>query len=362
MFVTAIIAAGGRGERFGGALPKQLTLVGGRAILERSVSAFLAHPEISEVIVALPSEILIDPPAYLSGASKPMRLVNGGGRRQDSVANGFRAASEQSDLIVIHDAARPFASADLITRTIAAAVKNGAALAALRSRDTVKRATGEAPAGLMVAETLPRQSIFLAQTPQAFRRAVLLDALAFEDDVTDEAALAERAGHGVALVEGEETNIKITTTGDLVMAEAIAKSSGSAKPARTGRAGIGYDSHRLVEGRPLILGGVTIPFDRGLLGHSDADVLCHAITDAILGAAGAGDIGRHFPDTDAAWKDASSVDLLRRAVAIVRDAGFEVGNVDAVVIARAPEARAVYRADARVARRCTRHRPSIASA
>src|SRR5205823_6920535 len=151
--------------------------------------------------------------------------------------------------------------------------------------------------------------------------------------------LAERAGHVVRLVEGDVANIKITTADDLPIAEAIAverdagsgemRLSMSAAPPRTGRAGIGYDLHRLVAGRPLILGGVTIPFDRGLAGHSDADALCHALTDAVLGAAGAGDIGAHFPDIDQKWKDASSVDLLRRAADVVRKQGLEVGNVDA---------------------------------
>ena len=337
MFVTAIIAAGGRGERFGGGTPKQLTPVAGRAILERSVAAFVAHPLISEVIVALPPEIAANPPAYLSGAEKPVRIVDGGTRRQDSVANGFRAAASNADIIVVHDAARPFASADLIARTIAAAAERGAALAALRARDTVKRAVASECGELArVAETIPRESVYLAQTPQAFRPNVLRDALAHNAEATDEAALAERAGHPVTLVEGEETNIKITTPADLPIADAIAKSTGSARPARTGRAGTGYDSHRFVEGRPLILGGVTIPFDRGLAGHSDADVLCHAITDAILGAAAAGDIGRHFPDTDPKWKGASSIELLKQAVAVVRGRGFEVGNVDATVIAERP--------------------------
>jgi 2-C-methyl-D-erythritol 4-phosphate cytidylyltransferase / 2-C-methyl-D-erythritol 2,4-cyclodiphosphate synthase len=336
MHVTAIIAAGGRGLRFGGALPKQLTTVGGRAILERSVAAFVGHPEIDEVVVALPADIAADPPAYLVGASKPLRVVDGGARRQDSVMNAFRATSERSDVIVIHDAARPFASADLISRTIAAAVRNGAALAAVQARDTVKQTTGPAEAGHHV-RTLPRETIFLAQTPQAFRRNVLRDALARNEDATDEASLAERAGHAVTLVDGEETNIKITTPADLLFAEAIGKVIGSGKPARTGRAGIGYDLHRLVEGRPLILGGVTIPFERGLAGHSDADAVCHAVTDAILGAASAGDIGRHFPDTDPTWKGASSIDLLRQAVQIVHAAGYEVGNVDVTVIAERPK-------------------------
>jgi len=395
MHVTAIIAAGGRGERFGGAQPKQLLAVGGRPILERSVAAFLAHPSVDAVVVALPQALADDPPEYLRSAkafalqqdgrsaslsgerNKTLRIVAGGERRQDSVANAFRAADAKSDVIVIHDAARPFASADLISRTIAAAAESGAALAAIQARDTVKRvAGGPAKAGRhdaggapaaqsdvvsgfstdvasaesvsrTVAETLPRETIFLAQTPQAFRRQVLADALKLADAATDEAALAERAGHPVRLVDGEATNIKITTPEDLAIAEAIAaitnqstitnQHSTISRPARTGRAGTGYDLHRLVEGRPLVIGGVTIPSDRGALGHSDADVVCHAITDAILGAACLGDIGRHFPDSDPQWKNASSIDLLRRAAALAGEQRFEVGNVDVTVILERPK-------------------------
>ena len=344
MHVTAIIAAGGRGERLGGAQPKQLIEIGGRPILERSVTAFLSHPRVDAVVVALPADLAAAPPDYLrpagggSQGDKPLRIVAGGARRQDSVANAFRAADPHSDVIVIHDAARPFASADLIARTIAAAAESGAALAAVRSRDTVKRVGAHAAT---VLETLPRDTIYLAQTPQAFRRDVLASALALAADATDEAALAEQAGHRVQVVDGEPTNLKITLAEDLPIAEAIAQSA-ERRPSfrraiRTGRAGTGYDLHRLVEGRPLILGGVTIPADRGALGHSDADVVCHAATDAILGAACLGDIGRHFPDTDARWKDASSLDLLRRAVALVAAQGLEVGNVDVTVILERPK-------------------------
>src|SRR5262245_39517293 len=246
MNVTAIIAAGGRGQRFGSAEPKQLLVVGGRTILERSVEAFLSHPAVSEVVVALPPELVDNPPPYLRASddvlqSKPLRLVAGGARRQDSVANGFRAASEQCDVVVIHDAARPFVSADLISRTIAAAAESGAALAAIQARDTVKQALvlrqaqdereptpltlSLSKGELFVAQTLARESIFLAQTPQAFRRGVLADALTLADDVTDEAALAERAGHRVQLVAGEASNIKITTAEDLPIAEAIAQAT-----------------------------------------------------------------------------------------------------------------------------------------
>jgi 2-C-methyl-D-erythritol 4-phosphate cytidylyltransferase / 2-C-methyl-D-erythritol 2,4-cyclodiphosphate synthase len=330
MYVTAIIAAGGRGERFGAGQPKQLSSIGGQTILERSVNAFLDHDHVDDVVVALPAELASQPPAYLANTPKPLRVVAGGARRRDSVAAAFDLVSDRCDVVVIHDAARPFVSAALINRTIDAAAESGAALAALESSDTVKQVRDR-----FVLLTLDRRTIFLAQTPQAFRRSVLRDALAIAGDATDEAALAEQAGHRVVVVEGESTNIKITTPDDVAIAEAISSRRG--KPARTGRAGIGYDLHCLVEGRPLILGGVTIPFERGLAGHSDADAICHAITDAILGAAGAGDIGRHFPDTNPRWKGASSLDLLRRAVEIVREQGLAVGNVDATVILERPK-------------------------
>jgi 2-C-methyl-D-erythritol 4-phosphate cytidylyltransferase/2-C-methyl-D-erythritol 2,4-cyclodiphosphate synthase len=329
MFVSAILAAGGRGLRLGHAQPKQLLEIAGRPMLERSVSLFLTHPDIDEVIVALPADLSTRPPAYLTNTAKPLRVVAGGARRQDSVAAAFQAVSDHAEVVVVHDAARPFATADLIARTITAAAEAGAALAAVAARDTVKQVEG-----VVVRATLDRRTIFLAQTPQAFRREVLRDALALSSDATDEASLAEQAGHTVRIVEGEATNIKITTPEDLAIAEVIGLGG---KAARTGRAGLGYDLHRLVEGRPLILGGVAIPFERGLAGHSDADAVCHAVTDAVLGAAGAGDIGRHFPDTDARWKGASSIELLRRAVAIVHGLGLAVGNVDATVILERPK-------------------------
>jgi len=329
MYVSAILAAGGRGLRLGHAQPKQLLEIAGRPILERSVSLLQEHPDVDEVIVALPEELVENPPAYLLNTTKPLRVVKGGARRQDSVAAAFRLVSDRADVVVVHDAARPFATSGLLTKTIAAAAESGAALAALEARDTVKKV-----ADGVVSATLDRHTIFLAQTPQAFRRDVLRDALAVSGDATDEAALAERAGNPVRIVAGEASNIKVTTPEDLVIAEAIGRGG---KAARTGRAGMGYDLHRFVEGRPLILGGVTIPFDRGLAGHSDADAVCHAVTDAILGAAGAGDIGRHFSDTDPRWKGASSVDLLRRAVEMVHAEGLAVGNVDATVILERPK-------------------------
>lgn len=331
MHVSAILAAGGRGARFGAHRPKQLLLLGGRPILQRSIEAFVRSAAIHDIVVALPPEIMASPPDYLSSSAKRIDLVAGGERRQDSVANAFARVAARADVVVVHDAARPLVSGDLIRRTVEAAARDGAAIAALPARDTVKRSDAQQ----LVAATLSRDEIYLAQTPQAFRTNVLRDALALGSalvDATDEAMLAESAGHRVRLVDGDPRNLKITTPDDLTMAEALIRSTASSL-----RIGNGYDLHRLVAGRPLILGGVTIPFDKGLQGHSDGDAVCHATTDAILGAAGAGDIGRHFPDTDPAWHDANSVDLLRRAAALVRDAGFGIVNVDLVVIAQRPK-------------------------
>src|SRR3954465_13318584 len=233
MHVTEIIAAGGSGRRFGAPAPKQLLEVGGRAILERSVEAFLAHSSVDAVIVALPPALVASPPDYLKVlTAKPLHIVQGGDRRQDSVANAFAALDADSDVVVIHDAARPFASAALIARTIAAAAESGAAVAAVQARDTVKRTAANDAADRgdrYVAQTIPRETIYLAQTPQAFRRDVLAAALKAADGgtATDEAALAERAGYPVRLVDGEATNIKITTTDDLPIAEAIAPSADS---------------------------------------------------------------------------------------------------------------------------------------
>lgn len=334
---TAIVAAGGRGLRVGAAVPKQLLRVGGRVLLERTVAALLAHPAVDAVVVALPVEVMADPPAYLRVSTKSIRLVAGGARRQDSVANAFAVVDLDADVVLIHDAARPFVSPGLITRTIEAAVTTGAAVAAIRSRDTVKHASDDG----FVLKTLPREQIVLAQTPQAFRRQVLRDSLALAEqaqDVTDEATLAERAGYPVSIVEGELSNIKITAPEDLMVAESLANGRPTVSSGEPGwRVGIGYDSHRLVEGRPLVLGGVTIPFERGLLGHSDADAVCHAITDALLGAAALGDIGRHFPDTDPTYAGASSLELLARTTALLAQHDFSIVNVDVVVIAERPK-------------------------
>lgn len=329
MSVGVIIVAAGRGTRVGAAVPKQLLDLGGRSILRRSVEAFDRHRTVSQLVVVLPDDLVPEGPTLVGETDRPCRFVAGGARRQDSVRHGLEALPPAIDLVLVHDAARPFADAVLIDRVIAAAGESGAAIPAVPARDTVKRVD---PDRRVVTSTLPREEIWLAQTPQGFRRDVLDQAIALGEsgvEGTDEAMLAERAGHSVRVVPGDEKNIKITTADDLAAARERLVS--------TVRAGTGYDLHRLVEGRPLVLAGVTLPFDRGPLGHSDGDVLCHSLIDAMFGAAGQGDIGRHFPDTDPQWRDAAGLDLLARASAIVRAAGFAVTNVDVSVLLERPK-------------------------
>jgi 2-C-methyl-D-erythritol 4-phosphate cytidylyltransferase/2-C-methyl-D-erythritol 2,4-cyclodiphosphate synthase len=329
MSVGVILVAAGRGDRMGSSIPKQLLELGGRTLLQRSVAAFDAHARVSEIVVVLPAALVAEGPALVGPTSRPCRFVAGGARRQDSVACGLQVVDATLDLILVHDAARPFADAALIDRVIAATEGTGAAVPVVPARDTVKRldrARGRVDA------TIPREEIGLAQTPQGFRRAVLREAIALGQQGavgTDEAMLAELAGHAVAAVDGDERNIKITTPDDLAVARA--------RLAGVPRVGTGYDLHRLVAGRPLVLAGVVIPFERGPLGHSDGDVLCHALIDAMFGAIGAGDIGRHFPDADPQWRDAAGLDLLARAAAIVGARGWRVSSADVTIVLERPK-------------------------
>jgi 2-C-methyl-D-erythritol 4-phosphate cytidylyltransferase/2-C-methyl-D-erythritol 2,4-cyclodiphosphate synthase len=331
MFVSAIIAAAGAGTRLGAGTPKQLIDIGGGSMLQHSLSAFLTHPRVSEVIVVLPAGAAVPLPRE---SAARVRTVEGGARRQDSVANAFDAVSPSAAVVLIHDAARPFVSASLIDRTIDAAAEHGAAIAALQSRDTVKRV-----AAGVITDTIPRETVYLAQTPQGFRREVLATAVALGRagvEATDEAALAERAGARVHVVDGDPGNVKITTAEDLDAARQRLAGSSAAASGQA-RIGTGYDLHVLAKGRPLIVAGVTLASDRGAVGHSDADVACHAATDALLGAAALGDIGRHFPDTDPRWKGADSIMLLGETARLVRGAGFEPVNLDVTIVLERPK-------------------------
>jgi len=324
--VGAILAAGGTGQRAG--LAKQWLALGGETVLRRSARALADCDLVDELVAVVPAGDEERARQALAGLARPVAVVAGGAARADSVRRGL-AALPACDLVLVHDAARPFASAALARAVALAAAREGAALAALQASDTVKR-SGPAE---RVAETLDRRDIWLAQTPQGFRADVLRRAFAAAGaaaaEATDECQLVERMGLPVALVAGEAGNFKITTPEDVARARARAEAPVAL--------GVGYDTHRFGEGRRLVLGGVEFQGEGdGLLGHSDADVCAHAIGDAILGAAGLGDLGRHFPDTDPRWKGVSSLLLLREIAALAAAAGWRVGNCDVTLAARRP--------------------------
>jgi 2-C-methyl-D-erythritol 4-phosphate cytidylyltransferase/2-C-methyl-D-erythritol 2,4-cyclodiphosphate synthase len=324
-----IVVAAGRGERLGGDVPKQLLDIGGTSILRRSVDAFAGLDEVSELVVVLPGDLVERGVTLVGPASRPARFVAGGPRRQDSVRLGFEALSAQLDLVLVHDAARPFVDAGLIARVIDAARETGAAVPAVPARDTIKQVEQGTS---LVRRTIPRGEIWLTQTPQGFRRAVLADAVARgreAADATDEAMLVEAGGGAVKVVMGDEGNVKITTADDL----AAARRRVSAAP----RVGTGYDLHRLIPGRALVLAGVDVGGDVGPDSHSDCDVVCHALVDAMFGAAAAGDIGTHFPNTDPAWKDAPGLDLLGRSARILADLGWQTASADVTVVLERPK-------------------------
>lgn len=335
--VTAIVVAAGRSGRMG--FDKLFYRIEGTEVLRRSVMAMDAHPAVDSLVVVAGGNIGQVRALFCAHPTqKPLDIVPGGETRADSVAAGVARAGN-ADFIAIHDGARPFVSADIITRTLHAAAKTGAAAPALPVKDTVKQIQGQgAPEGEMVVKTIARAALRSVQTPQIFNRAAYAQALAAlppnrRAAVTDDCMVMELAGHPVALVPGEEANRKITTPADLPPPQSPAPQA--APPAL--RIGHGYDVHRLVENRPLIVGGVSIPHALGLLGHSDADVLLHAVTDALLGAAALGDIGSHFPDTAAAYKNADSLVLLGKAMALVRQNGWRVGNIDATILCQRPK-------------------------
>lgn len=319
--VTAIIVAAGASRRMG--FDKlSYRLPDGRTVLETSCALFAAHPAVDElVLVAGGNRPQCE--AIAAACPKPCTVVQGGATRADSVHNGLAAAKGQ--LVAIHDAARPFASGEVITQVLQAAAKTGAAAPAVPVKDTIKVADKDGK----VVTTPDRATLYAVQTPQCFDRALYLQALEAVSGekaslVTDDCSLFELAGLPVTLTAGDYANLKITTKEDL-------------QKENTMRIGHGYDVHRLVEDRKLILGGVEVPYEKGLLGHSDADVLLHAVMDAVLGAAALGDIGQHFPDTDPAYKGADSLALTREVAKIIAAHGYKVGNIDATILCQRPK-------------------------
>lgn len=326
--VGAIVAAGGEGMRAG--VAKQWLVLGGESMLRRSARLMAGCDLVDELVVVVPAGDEARAAAELSGLARSARVVAGGAQRADSVRHGL-AALDGCAVVLIHDAARPFATSELVRRVAEAAARDGAALAAQRATDTVKRAGGT-DSEPRVAETLDRRELWLAQTPQGFRRELLLRAYEAAGGeasaATDESALVERLGAPVTLVSGGAGNFKVTSPEDVERARALTE-----LPFATG---VGYDTHRFAPGRKLVLGGVEHEGD-GLLGHSDADVCAHAIGDAVLGAAGLGDLGRHFPDTDPRWKGVSSLALLREIAALAGRGGWRLGNADVTLAAKRPK-------------------------
>lgn len=319
--VTAILVAAGASRRMG--FDKlSYRLPDGQTVLEKSCRALASHPAVTQVVLVAGAN-RAQCEEIAGTCPKPCVVVDGGATRADSVRNGLQAA--EGELVAIHDAARPFVSQPVITAALEAAARTGAAAPAVPVKDTIK-IVGE---NRQVAATPDRSTLYAVQTPQCFSRRQYMQALACVTGekahlVTDDCSLFELAGMPVVLTEGSYENYKITTREDL-------------QKEKTMRIGHGYDVHRLVEGRKLILGGVEIPFEKGLLGHSDADVLLHAVMDAVLGAAALGDIGQHFPDTDPAYKGADSLALTRAVAALIRQHGYTVGNIDATILCQAPK-------------------------
>ena len=327
---AAVIVAAGRGERLGATIPKAFVAVAGVPMLLHAARRVALSPEVGRIVVVVGASDVDRARMLLMqhGVRNVTAVVPGGAHRQDSVFAGLPHLGE-APVAVVHDGARPLVPPDVVTAVIQAAAEAGAASAGLPVRETVKLVDGAD-----ARQTLDRDRLWVAHTPQAFRTALLREAhhrpKAEGFYGTDDAVLVERLGYAVRMVEDSPRNLKVTVPADLDLAEAYA---GQRRIIRTG---IGYDAHRLALGRLLRVGGVEIPWPRGLAGHSDADVLAHAIMDALLGGAGLGDLGRHFPPGDPAFRGADSIELLRRVAAMAAGAGWRVVHVDSTVLAEAP--------------------------
>lgn len=323
MRVAAILVAAGSGTRFGAELPKQYLTIAGKPVIRHAAEALAGHVSLLQPVGdAAPIE------SALAGVPGLLPVVPGGATRQDSVSAGLAAlAPHQPDIVLVHDAARPIIPEGTIPALLAALQESAGAIPAAPVADTLKRVVRG-----VITETVPRTGLFRAQTPQAFRFDVLLAAhRAGLTGATDDASLLEAAGHTVEVVPGSDDNIKLTYPEDLIRLERIMTRT------MIPRVGTGFDVHVLEAGRPLFLCGVQVPHDKGLAGHSDADVGIHALCDAIYGALAEGDIGRHFPPTQAQWKDADSARFLRHAAERIAARGGRLANADVTLICERPK-------------------------
>lgn len=326
---AAIIVAAGRGHRLGGEIPKQYLEIGGIAVLRRTVEVFLANDAIDHIQVIIHPDDLELYDAAVADLKLPAP-IHGGETRQQSVLNGLEAVSEQMpEYVFIHDAARPFLDQSTLNTLISEVEIFGAVIPALNVTDTIKYMSGD-----NIDSTLDRNFLYRAQTPQAFRyKAIYMAHRRMENnDLTDDSAIAEKSGLKVRIIPGSEDNFKITTENDIKKAEIMAGNNYTDV-----RIGYGLDVHAFEKGDHVILGGVKIPHDKRLKGHSDADVALHAITDAILGAIAMGDIGEHFPPSDKKWKGVSSDIFLKHAAKLVDEANGVIANIDLTIICEAPK-------------------------
>ena len=330
-YTVMMVAAAGGSTRMG--QPKQHILLGNRPVLIHTLLALQSADAVDEILlIARPEDIdTFMAQAAEAGVSKLRTAVAGGATRQQSVANGLAALPAEATMVGVHDGARPLIDPDTVAAVIEAAAQCGGAAVAVPVKDTLKRTDADG----IIIDTPDRANLWRVQTPQVFDRAALCaamdTAMAEGKDYTDDCQLMEAAGHKVKLVTGLDTNLKLTTPEDIALAKALMKES------KDMRIGHGYDVHKLVEGRDLILGGVKIEYEKGLLGHSDADVLTHAVMDALLGAAALGDIGKLFPDNDPAYKGADSIMLLRHVANRVGEEGYTIDNVDATILCQRPK-------------------------
>ncbi len=333
--VSAIILAAGGSVRMGG-VNKQLALIGGVPVFVMSALKFQRCAAVDEIIIAAPEDRvkIYEELAASYGISKLKAVTKGGSTRFQSVKNALAAVSEEAGFIAVHDGARPLIETEDIARVIANAREHGgASIIAVHAPDTVKAAKNG-----IIRDTIPRGGLYYAQTPQVFKKDLYLNCLRriglSAENVTDDSEILEICGRPVHITEIRSCNMKITYPEDIIAANAVHNSRQPAK--RRARTGQGYDVHRLCEGRRLVLCGVEIPYEKGLLGHSDADAAVHAVMDAVLGAMAKGDIGQLFPDNDAAYKDADSMELLSRVIRLMRDGGYSLGNLDLTIIAEKP--------------------------
>ncbi len=323
---AVLVVAAGRGQRFGGSLPKQYAPLKGELLLRRTLRAFSNHPKVTQVVVAIHPDDGAQFAEAAAGLAK-VTSVHGGAARQDSVRLGLEAlVASPPDLVLIHDGARPMISAGLIDRVIEGLATAEGVLPVVPVVDTLKRVD----AGGAVGETVPRENLARAQTPQGFRFAPILAAHRkfAGETLTDDAAVLERAGGRVVTVLGDETNIKVTTMDDL------ARLTASLSETRVGQ---GFDVHAFGDGNAVMLCGLKVPHTHGMVGHSDADVALHAATDAILGAIGAGDIGQHFPPSDPKWRGAASHQFLRHAYDLLTARGGSLVHLDFTIICERPK-------------------------